>query len=222
MSGATFWDRLYGREGPAWGSLPDPELLEYASMIPRGRALDLGVGDGRNAFFLAGLGLEVLGIDISGEAVRKCNDMALRLELPVRAVVADVREFQIEPGAYACIVCSYVLPFLRRSEVLSLAERIERGLAPGGLVFVRAFTTRDPSYERFKARGLPEVEENTFYSPKFRSYFFFLKPGELKGLFPGLELVSYSEGYSLDVSHGEPHYHGWASLVARKPGAGRA
>jgi len=95
-------------------------------------------------------------------------------------------------------------------------ERVERGLAPVGLVLMRAFTTRGPSYERLKARGLPEVEEGTFYSSKLRAHLFFLKPGELRELFSGLELVSYSEGFSLDITHDEPRYHGWASLVARR------
>ena len=96
--------------------------------------------------------------------------------------------------------------------------RVELGLAPGGLVLVKVFTTRGPSYERLKARELPEVEEGTFYSPRLRTYLFFLKPGGLRELFSGLELVSYSEGFSLDITHDEPHYHGWASLVARRHG----
>jgi len=217
-SRGNVWERVYGREGPAWGSLPDPELIEYAELIPRGRALDLGVGDGRNAFFLARMGLEVLGVDISEAAVEKCNKRAAELGLLVKAVVADLRDLEIEAGAYACVVCSYVLPFLKRSEILALVERIKRGLADGGFVFVRAFTTEDPLYQRLRAKGLPEVEDGTFYSPKFHTYFSFLRPGELRELFAGLELVSYAEGYSLDMTHDKPHYHGWASLVARKRG----
>ena len=56
-----------------------------------------------------------------------------------------------------------------------------------------------------EARGLPEVEEGTFYSPRLRAHLSSLKPGELRELFSGLELVSYSEGFSPDVTHDEPH-----------------
>ncbi len=196
---------------------PDPEIVEYFSLIPRGPAIDLGVGEGRNAFFLASRGFEALGIDSSEEAVKKCKKEASKRGLPLRAVVADARDFPIDENRYACIVCSYLLPFLKYSEALSLAERIKRGLMSGGIVFVRTFTTKDPSYEKLRKRGLLEVEKNTFFSPKFGMHFFYLEPGELRELFSDLELVSYAEGYSLDITHDQPHYHGWASLVARKP-----
>ena len=32
---------------------PDWELRAFLSLIPKGKALGLGIGDGRNAFFLA-------------------------------------------------------------------------------------------------------------------------------------------------------------------------
>ena len=40
--------------------------------------MDLGIGDGRNAFFLARNGFAVEGIDFSQAAVKKCNDLAAK------------------------------------------------------------------------------------------------------------------------------------------------
>ena len=101
-------------EGFVWGREADWELRTYLHLIPKGEALDLGIGDGHNAFFLARNGLEVEGIDISEEAVKKCKELAGKENLPIEARVADVREFPIPKGGYTCIVCSYVLPFLKR------------------------------------------------------------------------------------------------------------
>jgi SAM-dependent methyltransferase len=198
------------------GLEPDWELRTYLKEIPKGKALDLGIGEGRNAFFLAKDGFEVEGIDLAQEAVRRCNELAQREGLKVRAEVADVREFPIPEGTYTCIVCAYVLPFLKRSEAEALIGRIKAGLAPGGVVYVAAFTTEDPGYRRCRERGLPEVEPNTFFSSKFNSHFFYLTRGELQELFRDLEILSYAEGYSLDLAHGEPHHHGWASVLAKK------
>jgi len=198
--------------------VPDTELIEYAALIPEGPILDIGVGNGRNAFFLAQMGFHVLGVDISEEVVNECNRRAQELKLPVRAIYSNIMDFKIDENTYACIICSYVLPFLKRSDALRLIERIKHGLLPQGIALIKTFTTRDPGYIRLKKKGLSEVEKNTFYSPKLRSYFFYVEPGELKELFTDFKLISYAEGYSLDITHDEPHYHGWASVLAQKPG----
>jgi len=214
--GGKEWNKLYKEKGCAWGIEPDWELRTFLPLIPRGKALDLGIGDGRNAFFLAKNGFEVEGIDFSQEAVKKCNDNAAKEGLPVRAILADLRDFQIPKEKYVCIVCSYVLPFLRRSEAGTVINQIKAGLIKHGVAFVAVFTTEDPLYRRCKERGLPEVEENTFFSAKRQTYLSFFPKGELQKLFSDCEILSYIEGYSLDLSHDEPHYHGWASVVARK------
>ncbi len=210
------WDELYKETECVWGLEPDWELKAFLKTIPKGKALDLGIGEGRNAFYLARNGFEVEGLDISQEAVKKCNDLAAKYGLPVQAHVADLREFHIAEGAYNCIVCSYVLPFFKRSEAEAIIKEIKAGLAKGGVAFIAAFTTEDPMYKRCLDVGLEEVEKNTFFSPKRQSHLIFFAKGELKGLFSDLEILSYVEGYSLDLAHDEPHYHGWASVLARK------
>jgi len=214
--GRERWNELYKGAECAWGLEPDWELKAFLRLIPRGRALDLGIGEGRNALFLAENGFKVEGIDLSQEAVRRCNDLARKEGLAVQAQVADIKEFLIPGGTYTCIICSFILPFLRRSEAKELIERIKTGLAPGGVAYIAAFTVEDPGYRRCKERSLPEVEQNTFFSPKFNSHLFYLAKGELKELFRDHEILSYVEGYSLDLAHDEPHYHGWASLLARR------
>jgi SAM-dependent methyltransferase len=210
------WDELYKGAECVWGLEPDWELRLYLKEIPKGKALDLGIGEGRNAFFLAKEGFEVEGIDLAQEAVRRCNELAQREGLKVRAEVSDVREFPIPEGTYTCIVCAYVLPFLKRSEAEALIGRIKAGLAPGGVAYVAAFSTEDPGYKRCRERGLPEVEPNTFFSKKRRMHLFYVAEGELKNFFNDFELISYAEGYSLDLTHGEPHHHDWASVLAKR------
>src|SRR5690606_6728780 len=65
------WDRLYRRKGYVFGKDPAPSLLEHYTRLPVGRVLDIAMGEGRNAVFLAKKGFDVVGVDISPEAVRK-------------------------------------------------------------------------------------------------------------------------------------------------------
>ena len=76
------------------------------------------------------------------------------------------------------------------------------------MAYVAAFSTEDPGYRRCRERGLPEVEPNTFFSAKRGMHLFYLTKGELKDFFKDFELLSYAEGYSLDLAHGDPHHHG--------------
>ena len=40
-------------------------LLENVELLPKGQVLDVAMGSGRNAIYLAGLGFDVEGIDIA-------------------------------------------------------------------------------------------------------------------------------------------------------------
>ena len=46
-------------------------LVENIQLLPTGRALDVAMGTGRNAVYLAKKGFDVEGVDISPEAVRR-------------------------------------------------------------------------------------------------------------------------------------------------------
>ena len=44
-------------------------LVDNIDLLPKGRVLDVAMGSGRNAVYMAGKGFEVEGVDISPEAV---------------------------------------------------------------------------------------------------------------------------------------------------------
>ena len=49
---------------------PSTFLVENIDLLPLGRALDVAMGSGRNSIYLARMGFQVEGIDISEEAVQ--------------------------------------------------------------------------------------------------------------------------------------------------------
>lgn len=50
MSG---WEEAYKSVESLWGLKPDHTLVEYGSLIPKGKVLDLGIDEGRNALYFA-------------------------------------------------------------------------------------------------------------------------------------------------------------------------
>ncbi len=64
------WEKEYKKKTFYWGLKPDPLLVKYLPQIPKGKALDIGAGEGRNSFFLAKEGFEVEAIDIVKEGLK--------------------------------------------------------------------------------------------------------------------------------------------------------
>jgi len=47
------WDKRFGRKEFALGKEPNPFLKKNIRILPKGKALDIATGEGRNAVFLA-------------------------------------------------------------------------------------------------------------------------------------------------------------------------
>lgn len=120
--------------------------------MERGRLLDLGCGDGRNAFYFAARGFEVVGLDYSREGLAKIERRAAEEGLAVRVAYGDLDEGApgLEGGFdAACLIHAPVGP---RSLALAVAA-----LREGGSLLVISFLrgTVDPLSARHSV-GLDE------------------------------------------------------------------
>lgn len=201
--------------------VPDELLEDFIEEIPVGRALDLGMGEGRNALWLAERGFHVVGVDISAATVETVQRLACERGVAVETHVADIRNFEIESESYALIVASAVLHFLLPDEIREIANRIKAGLQPGGFLIAQVFTVDDPGYEALQERRATLIAERTFFVPELDSPLHYFAFGELRSLFDELDALYYAEERHIDTSHDYPHYHAGAFLVARKAGKKR-
>jgi tellurite methyltransferase len=165
------WDQRYARSIFIYGKSPAQFLAENYQYIPfEASVLDMGMGEGRNAVFLAQKGYKVTGIDISSVAVKKANLLAQEFGVKIKGIVASLKEYKIPPQSFDAIICFY---FVDRG----LIEKIKSWLKPGGILIYEAHTVRQKnSKKRFSL-------ENSFY----------LKEQELLKLFPGMRVLKYEE-----------------------------
>ena len=215
MGSSASWEEAYRSVESLWGLKPDRTLIEYAKAVPKGVILDLGIGEGRNALFFAKMGYEVEGADISQTAIERCLQRAETQNLKIKAEVKDLKEMEIAQGKYSLIIAAWVLNFLRKTEVDKIVNKIKDGLKKDGLVYVGTFSPSDPGYQRAK-ETLKEVEENTFYSEKRKSFIHYFTRNEIASLFKGFEIIYFVEGTGLDIEHGEPHYHGLIEYMGQR------
>ena len=195
------WDQRYGVPGYAYGTAPNDFLVDVAARIPPGRVLSLGEGEGRNAVFLAARGHAVVAVDQSAVGLAKARRLAAERGVHVETVCTDLDAFAIEPGAWAGIVS--VFCHLPRSIRVPLHAAIVRGLQPGGVFVLEAYTPAQLG----RGTGGPGVPE--------------LLPSlaELKVELQGLDFLHGVER-EREIHEGN-HHHGVGAVVqilARKPG----
>lgn len=130
MAEAERWDQVYLSEPHLYTTAPNALLVEVASGMAPGRALEIGMGQGRNAAWLAGRGWEVTGIDISRAGVERAAAQGGAL----RAVHAAVEEFAIGEGEWDLIAGIYVHGVMLRE-----SPRIVAGLRTGGRLVIEGF-----------------------------------------------------------------------------------
>ncbi|HYA90063.1 MAG TPA: methyltransferase domain-containing protein [Thermodesulfobacteriota bacterium] len=165
------WDERFGRKEFALGKDPNPFLKKHIHLLPRGKALDLATGEGRNAVFLAQNGFEVDAVDISEKGLKKVRALAREKGVEINTVLVDLDQYQIEKERYDLIANFY---FLKRR----LIPRIKKGLKKGGKVI---FETYILEHRTLGVGG-----------PKQAKYF--LKPNEPLRLFKGFRIQFYREG----------------------------
>ena len=162
------WDERY-RKSPA-PTEPASLLTSLESLFPKqGKGLDLACGAGRNSVWLAGRGLDVAAIDLSGEALRQGRELASRRRCHVRWLQEDLQSYALGSAEYDVITCFYI-------RIPKLYSRISKALRPGGWVVYETYNLAQLQY----ASGPRDPEH-------------LLRPGELLEAFRDLEVVFYLE-----------------------------
>lgn len=162
------WDQRYSRSTFIYGKSPAHFLSENYQYIPfESTVLDMGMGEGRNAVFLAQKGYKVTGIDISSVAVKKSYLLAQEFGVKIKGIAASLKDYKISPHSFDAIICFYYVD-------RSLIGKIKEWLKPGGILIYEAHTTKEK-------RGRSNEEGN------------FLKEQELLTLFRGMRVLKYEE-----------------------------
>jgi SAM-dependent methyltransferase len=165
------WNDRFGKREFALGKEPNPFLKKHIRLLPKGRALDIASGEGRNAVFLAQNGFEVDAVDISEKGVRKAKKLAREKGVKMNTFLVDLDQYPIEKERYDLIANFY---FLRRR----LIPRIKKGLKKGGRVVFETYLLE----HRTLGKGGPKQAK------------YFLKPNELLRLFEDFRILFYREG----------------------------
>ena len=183
-----FWNERYSAPGYIFGTTPNLFLASQQQLFkPGDRVLDIACGEGRNSVWLATLGCNVLGMDVSPLALNKARQLAADRGATVTWQEGDVRSWQWEPAGFDAVVCIFI-QFAEPEQRARLFAGLQTTLKPGGKLVLQGYT---PKQVEYKTGGPPQAAH--MYTAAM-----------LRDAFAGLDIVHLREHEEV-LSEGTKH-----------------
>lgn len=173
------FNNIYSSAQSGFRTLPNATLLSAIAGRKPGRALDAGMGQGRNALYLALKGWDVTGFDVSDGGLAIARRNAEKAGVPLTAVQTSEKAFDYGVSQWDLILFCYV-PFPVADE--QYVDRLFQAVRPGGLVVIESFASDagsvgrrpvdvDPAalrraFHNFRILRLDDVVDKTDWSPE--------------------------------------------------------
>lgn len=166
-----FWDDRFSEDGFAYGDRPSRLLLAWADVIRSNckSALVPACGEGRDAVFLAELGLQVTALDISIKGLEKTRHLAASRNVSVETIEADLFKWDWPENRFDVVATMFGhMPSAVRPD---LHSRYKQSLTPGGFVFLEGFTQDQLTFQKSHNSGGPPDLDMLYTVQSVRSEF---------------------------------------------------
>ena len=134
--------RYWRRQTPWDTQVTPPEVMEFISRNPPGKALDLGCGTGTNAITLARHGWRVMGVDFVPNAIRTARAKAARSGYEVDFLVASVTDLSTLSGPFDYALDIGCLHAMNEEDRMAYAANLSRLLRPQAWYMLYAWLPR--------------------------------------------------------------------------------
>lgn len=144
------WNGVY-RQSLGFNKQPNRLLVDTVRGVKPGAALDLMMGQGRNALYLAAQGWRVTGIDLSDEGIRLAREAAAAQKLPLTAIQTTVEDFDLGTARWDLVTMIYA------GRDVELVKRIAPSIKRGGRFVLEYFADNLPETAGFKPGQLAQL-----------------------------------------------------------------
>jgi len=133
-----FWNGKFNDPKAQFNRQPSRLLVEAIRGRQPGRALDLGMGEGRNTIYLAQQGWQATGVDLADVGVAQAKARAAELHVNLTALVDDLDRYDFGKGQWDLITLFYMHAWYHGGKPAS-PKRLMAALKPGGLLVTEGF-----------------------------------------------------------------------------------
>jgi SAM-dependent methyltransferase len=163
------FNAIYSSPTPAFNTNPNALLVSAVERRRAGRALDVAMGQGRNAIFLATKGWDVTGFDVADEGLRVAQRNADRAGVKLNLILQSDENFEFGTARWDLIVITYTpVPLTTANYVKKLRD----ALRTGGVVVIESFGSESAAVNR----RLVDID-----------------PNELRRAFDGFRIVHFED-----------------------------
>ena len=139
-----YFDREYTASQADFNTAPNAFVVSMTENLRPGTALDVAMGQGRNALYLASKGWQVTGFDIAQKGLDAAQAEAARRGLHITTVKQGYEDFDYGQEKWDLVVFCYAWVPLSDP---ALVERVRASLKPHGLVVIE-HPAEDPAAPR--------------------------------------------------------------------------
>lgn len=133
-------------------------IKDITALAPKSNILDVPCGYGRHSIAFAQEGYSVTSIDIAETYIQELQDAALKQELPISAIQADILEYDIK-GSFDLAIClGNSFSYFSYSFMLKFASKIYTVLKDGGIFLIHTGALAESI--------LPSLKENEWMGIK--------------------------------------------------------
>lgn len=133
---ALHFDRIFLWKEAPFVKEPSQLVVKIANTLKPGRALDVAMGQGRNAIWLAKQGWDVSGYDLSGEAIRQAQSGASAAGVTLKTQQCSHDEYDYGQAQWDLIVMSFAFTAMNDQAFM---QKVHDSLKPGGVLLVEGF-----------------------------------------------------------------------------------
>lgn len=144
-------------DGRGWHfSAGEPEFWKFSDqlLVPGGRLLDIGIGEGASSLYFALHGMEVTGVDTNAARIEKVNSMSeLANSIPgfkMHAMELDAIEEPLPEGQFDTIIIDHVIHLPSTEATYHMLDKALASLKPGGHIWLRGVGKHADQYDELR------------------------------------------------------------------------
>ena len=161
------WDQIFSEQGRVFTD-PHPDIDRVVNLLDKGaRILDLGCGTGRHVVYLARLGFDVSGFDVSPRALSMAEEWLHEEQLSAALCEHSMElPFPYADDFFDAVISTQVIHHNLVKDIMKTINEIERVLKPSGILFVTFPVLKSGPIEEERDWKLTKIEEGTYIPQK--------------------------------------------------------